>query len=101
MSKTIINKPTEIKANGKSYDRNELFQLVLNAPQERGISISIMRDRMRVLDAIEKANGEDLTLEDNDFNTLKQLFDSFGWLQPHKDIIELADHLDKLSKQKK
>ena len=27
-------------------------------------------------------------------------YDKYGWLTPHKDIIELADHLDELSKQK-
>lgn len=102
MSKTIENKPTEIKVNGESLDRNGLFKLVINFPSEKGIPISEMRLRMRILDAIEvsEKNKENLILEDNDFNLLKRLFDNFGWLQPHKDLLELADHLEELLKQK-
>ena len=99
MSKTITNKPTEIKVNNESLDRNNLFKLVTNFPSEKGIAVSEMRLRMRILDAIEKANGGNLELEDNDFNTLKTLFNNFGWVQPHKDILEMADHLEEVSKQ--
>jgi hypothetical protein len=100
MSKTIKCKATGIKANGKSLDRNDLLMLVANDPPERGLPISVMRDRMRIVEAIEKANKGDIKLEDADFNTLKSLFDAFGWLQPHKDLLELADHLEEVSKQK-
>jgi len=100
MSKTIKGKETGIKANGKLLDRHDLLTLVTNDPPEKGLSINAMRERMRILDVIEKSEKGDITLEDADFKTLKTLFDAFGWLQPHKDLLELADHLEELSKQK-
>ena len=100
MSKTILNKATEIKANGKPLDRNDLLTLVTNDPPEKGLTITAMRDRMRIIDAIEKAEKGDVVLEDNDFNLVRRLFDNFGWLQPHKDLLEFSDHLEEVSKQK-
>jgi len=99
--KTIINKEVKIKGvDGNLMLRSNLLNIVTNNPPERGLPIAAMKERMRILDALEKADKGDITLEDADFNTLKKLFDEYGWLTPHKDIIELADHLDELSKTK-
>lgn len=99
--KTIINKEVKIKdLDDKLMLRSKLLIIVTNNPPERGLNISAMKERMRILEAIEKADKGDIVLEDADFNTLKRLFDEYGWTAPHKDIIELADHLDELSKTK-
>jgi hypothetical protein len=112
--KTIINKEVKIKGvDGTLMLRSNLLNIVTNNPPERGLPIAAMKERMRILDALEictkgdvgatAATGfkaSDIQLEDADFNTLKKLFDEYGWLTPHKDIIELADHLDELSKTK-
>lgn len=99
--KTIKNVKTEITSNNGALDRNELFKLILNEPTQQGINVNSMRERFRILDAIEKADGGDVVLEDNDFNTLKKMFDAYGFVKPHKHILELADHLEEVSKQKK
>ena len=112
--KTIINKEVKIKGtDDKLMLRSNLLNIVANNPPERGLPIAAMKERMRILDAIEKCTkgdvgatastgfkAADIQLEDADFNTLKRLYDEYGWLTPHKDIIELADHLDELSKIK-
>jgi hypothetical protein len=99
--KTIINKEVKIKGvDGNLMLRSNLLNIVTNNPPERGLPIAAMKERMRILDALEKADKGDVILEDADFNTLKRLFDEYGWLTLHKDIIELADHLDELSKTK-
>ena len=99
--KTIINKEVKIKGtDDKLMLRSNLLNIVTNNPPERGLPIAAMKERMKILDAIEVAKDLDITLEDAEFNTLKKLFDEYGWLTPHKDIIELADHLDELSKIK-
>lgn len=99
--KTIKNAKTEISSNVGVLDRNELFKLILNEPTQQGINVNNMRERFRILDAIDKADGGDIKLEDNDFNTLKRMFDAYGFVKPHKHILELADHLEEVSKQKK
>jgi len=99
--KTIINKEVKIKGqDDKLMLRSNLLNIVTNNPPERGLAIAAMKERMKILEAIEKADTGDITLEDAEFNTLKRLYDEYGWLTPHKDIIELADHLDELSKTK-
>jgi len=99
--KTIINKEVKIKGqDDKLMLRSNLLNIVTNNPPERGLTITALKERMRILEAIEKADTGDITLEDAEFNTLKRLYDEYGWLTPHKDIIELADHLDELSKTK-
>jgi len=99
--KTIINKEVKIKSpDGNLMHRSNLLNIVANQPPEKGLTITAMKDRMRILDAIVLADKGDITLEDADFNMLKKLYNEYGWLTPHKDIIELADHLDELSKQK-
>jgi hypothetical protein len=98
--KTISNKEVKITTGEGLMHRSDLFKIVINEPGERGIKISEQRERMRILDVIEKAGKGDLTLEDADFNKLKTLYDNYGWMAVHKDLTELADHLDELAKQK-
>jgi len=99
--KTITNKEVKIKdQDDKLMLRSNLLNIVANNPPERGLTISAMKERMKILDAIEKADKGDIELEDAEFNTLKKLYDEYGWLTPHKDIIELADHLEELAKPK-
>jgi len=99
--KTIINKEVKIKGqDDKLMHRSNLLNIVTNNPPERGLPIAAMRERMKILEIIDKADKGNITLEDAEFNTLKRLYDEYGWLTPHKDIIELADHLDELSKTK-
>lgn len=99
--KTISNKETAITdIDGKLMTRADLLILVADKPPAGGMTIAIMRERTRITDVIEKAGKGDITLEDNDFNNLKVAYESFGWGKKHKDLLDLADHLSELSKNK-
>lgn len=99
--KIIKNQQTQIMNTDKFMHRSDLLKLAtVSPPMDRGISIADMRSRMRILDAIEKAGEKDIELEDADFTAAKRYFETFEWIGPHKDLIELADHLDELAKTK-
>lgn len=102
--KTITNKETKIKSSTgpdeKFLTRNDLLKIVTNDPPERGCLISEMRSRLKILSAIEKSDGEKLVLEDADFEILKKAYNSFEWQVLHNDIVDLADHLEEVAKQK-
>jgi len=103
--KVITNKETNIKNGDKMLTRGDLLMIVVNEPDPKGIKISEMRDRMRILDKLDNNSTDtefkaEISLEDADFTLLKKLFDNYGWLQTHPDILDLADHLDELSKTK-
>jgi predicted metal-dependent TIM-barrel fold hydrolase len=96
--KTISNKETQILGEDKRLmKRSDILKLVVGTTSNQGISISEMRDRFKILDVLEIANGE-VVLEDVQFKTLKKLFDEFKWASLHKDIVNLADHLEELNK---
>lgn len=101
MSKTVLNKKTELTNSEGKIDRNSFLKFIVNEPTKEGLTIIQMRERMRIIDAIDNAGEGNVTLEDHDFNLLKNIFDNFRFYKPHKDILELANHLEELSKQKK
>jgi hypothetical protein len=104
--KTIINKEVQIKdPDDNLMLRSDLLKIVTNTPPEKGLTITAMRERMKILDILDDCKGAnefktEFTLEDAQFTLLKKLFDEYGWRTPHKELIELADHLDELSKIK-
>jgi hypothetical protein len=98
--KSIKNKITSVKFQGKDYSTNQLLLLVLETPTEKEFNMGVMRIKQRLIDAIEKAGDGDIQLEDADFNSLRSLYETFGWLKPHKDLIALSDHLEEVSRQK-
>lgn len=57
---------------------------------QRGASIEEMRQSIRVLDAIDAANGT-LELEDSDYQHLKQKLNSMQWNVADKRIVTLYD----------
>jgi len=98
--KTITNKETGILASDTLLDRTQLLKLVVDSPEKGGIVLSEMKIRIKILDAITNSKDNTIVLEDAEFTLLKSLYERFGWLKPHKDLIELGDHLDEVAKQK-
>ena len=97
--KTIKNTVTKIKGLEDEFmTYGELLKIVANEPPEKGLKVEEMRERFRILDAIENCGSADINLEDADFNKLKSIYTNFAWLTTHKDLIALADHLDELAK---
>ncbi len=102
--KTITNKETKIKSgtgpDEKFLTTNDLLKIAVNDPPERGALVTEMRSRLKILKAIEKSENNTLMLEDADFVVLKKAYDSYGWAVLHNDIVDLADHLEEVAKQK-
>jgi hypothetical protein len=66
----------------------EVVRRPLN-PQQ-GIQIDEMRKSIRLLDALDAANGT-LELEDADYQFLKQKLDNMGWNIADRRIVQLID----------
>jgi hypothetical protein len=66
----------------------EVVRRPLNLQQ--GIQIEEMRKSIRLLDAIDAANGT-LELEDADHQFLKQKLDNMGWNVADRRIVQLID----------
>lgn len=62
-------------------------------PRE-GINIAEMRASLKVLDALDEANGT-LELEDADFAHLKTKLDNMGWNVADRRILQLVDDVSK------
>jgi nicotinamide riboside kinase len=77
---------------GGTYNSKSVLVEVLSLPVQ-GCNIADMRKRMRVMDAIEKAEGDDVTLEDADYELLKGVFHANQFRLVHKDLLAIADTL--------
>lgn len=99
--KIIPNKSTEIvlklDKEGKPViaKYGDLLLLTINMAPEQGFSITDIRSRLKIADAINSANGE-IKVEDAELAILKTSFDKFKWTQVHKDLVELSDTLNSL-----
>src|SRR5262245_24433224 len=60
---------------GDTFNSKRVLIEVLSLPPQ-GCTIADMRKRMRVMDAIEAAAGDEVTLEDADYDLLKGVFNS-------------------------
>ena len=75
--------------DGETFSSKRTLVEVLSLPPQ-GCNINDMRKRMKVMDAIEAADGE-VVLEDADFDLLKGCFNSFPFRLVHKDIVAIGD----------
>jgi len=72
----------------------DLAKICLNAPPERGFTPDEMRARMRVLDALDAAQGQDagcLILEDADAVKLQSCVQAMRWPRMHRQLVEFLD----------
>ena len=77
---------------GEMFSSKRVLVEVLSLPPQ-GCSIAEMRKRMRVMDAIDAAQGDMMTLEDADYELLKRVFESNQFRLVHKDLLAIADTL--------
>lgn len=100
--KIVENKKTSITGDGSGGKRiefkySDFFKLCINNPGDKGFTIVEMKQRLKVLEAIEKEKSGKISFEDADFVLLKQALNTFPWAQVHKDIAGMSDYLDSLS----
>lgn len=77
---------------GDTYTSKRVFTDVMSLPPQ-GCNIADMRRRMKVMDAIEACTGDELTLEDADYDVLKGAYHGFPFRLAHKDLVAIADTL--------
>lgn len=77
---------------GEGFNSKQMFTEVLSLPAQ-GCAIGDMRRRMKILDALEKTEGDELQLEDADFDLLKQIYNGTQFRVAHKDLLAIADTL--------
>jgi len=78
---------------GGTFTSKRVLVEVLSLPPQ-GCNIADMRKRMRVMDAIEAAEGDEVTLEDADCELLKGVFHANQFRLVHKDLLAIADTLE-------
>lgn len=79
----------------------DLLLLTINMAPQQGFSITDIKARLKLADAIEKGKGDgttlgDIIIEDTELPILKSSFDAFKWTVIHKDIVELSDLITSL-----
>lgn len=73
----------------------ELIRTALcNKPDEQGFSIEQMRLHIKVLDKLEKTDGNVLILEDAEHKVLKDAVNRLKWQFPHLAFIEFTDDIN-------
>lgn len=77
---------------GEMFSSKRVLVEVLSLPPQ-GCNIADMRKRMRVMDAIEATQGDEVTLEDADYELLKSVFHANQFRLAHKDLLAIADTL--------
>ena len=77
----------------KPFESIEIFLQVLGVSPTRSLSLDEVRKRSRVMDIIEKRNGQagPLLLEDADHATLVKAFEDFGYSVSHPKLVRVID----------
>jgi len=79
--------------DGETFKSKRVLVEVLSLPPQ-GCNLGEMRKRIKIMDAIEGAEGGELQLEDADYELLKGQFHAFPFRLVHKDLVAIADGFD-------
>jgi len=81
--------------DGPAIEYAQVLREVVRRPldPQKGIDITEMRSSIRLLDAIDAANGT-LELEDADYAVLKDKLDHMAWNVADKRIVQLIDDVN-------
>ena len=94
--KTLELKQTKLKINqdgNASY--KDLILLCVNAPKQGGFSISEIKSRLEIVNAVESAEGT-LNLEDAPTQLLQEIVSEFKWGSVHADIVEFVESIQNM-----
>ena len=94
--KTLELKQTELKINQDgNATYKDLILLCVNAPKQGGFSISEIKSRLQIVDAVEKA-GDTLQLEDTPADLLNEIVSDFKWGSVHADIVQFVEDIQNM-----
>ena len=91
--KTLDNKRFLLGTNETQY--SELIKACLNNVPQGGFTPQEMKERMKILDVLETANGT-IDLEDADAKKMKDCVKQMKWGLLDKNLIEFIDSVEKL-----
>jgi len=94
--KTLELKQTELKINqdgNASY--KDLILLCVNAPKQGGFTITEIKSRLEIVDAVEKADGS-LQLENSAAQLLQEIVSEFKWGSVHADIVQFVEDVQNM-----
>ena len=94
--KTLELKQTKLKLNqdgNASY--KDLILLCVNAPKQGGFTITEIKSRLQIVDAVEKA-GDNLQLEDTPADLLNEIVSEFKWGSVHADIVQFVEDIQNM-----
>lgn len=99
--KTLENKTISILKDEKTQEYmkySDLCKAILDFVDPKvGLTVSQQKERFKILDVIESANGE-IKLEDADYSLLKGILDNYKFGIQHRDIVMFADDFNALNK---
>jgi len=75
----------------------ELLKSAVNASKEGGFSPVEMRERLRILEALEKSKNGEIRLEADDIKLLAELVKDQRFSIVHQGFIDYADYIQKLN----
>jgi len=96
--KTLKNKTTAIiKEAGKAETLTfaDLAIFCVNTMPQGGVDVSEMRNRIALLDSLEKAK-ETIKIEATPAETLKSCVTSMKWAFMHKDLVSFIEAVEKM-----
>lgn len=94
--KTLELKQTKLKINqdgNASY--KDLILLCVNAPKQGGFTITEIKSRLEIVDAVEKADGS-LQLENSAAQLLQEIVSEFKWGSVHADIVQFVEDVQNM-----
>lgn len=94
--KKFKNVTTEIKKDENEFTNfADLSKVCVNQTPKEGLDVTEMRSRLKIMDALESANGE-INLEDTESETLKKCVASMKWAIMHKDLVSFIETVENL-----
>lgn len=80
---------------GEYTTRKLIQELASISPQ--GMTLTQMRARIRLLDALDASKEDELVLEDSDYSELKNSIEGVNtWMRADRDLIKVIDGIVKL-----
>lgn len=80
---------------GEYTTRKLIQELASISPQ--GMTLTQMRARIRLLDALDASKEDELVLEDSDYSELKNTIEGVNtWMRADRDLIKVIDGIVKL-----
>lgn len=93
--KKLTNKQTTLKLNDKEAKYSDLIKICINAPVQGGFNLQQIKQRLRILDVLEK-EPEELKFEDNDASNLEEIVSEFKWATVHKDVVQFVEDVQNM-----